>query len=293
MTDGLIDAHLHIWDLGRADYPWLGPESGLLYRTYTIDEADAPRREAGVEGAILVQAANNSRDTELMFESMADHPWILGVVGWVDLTTRVGAYDAAAKLKSSGRLVGIRHLIHDEPDPDWILQPAVIDGLRAIADLDLPFDMVSVLPRHLAHVSTVAQAVPELRLVIDHLSKPPIASGDLRAWRQLFAAAAEHPNVSANVSGLGTAARPDSWTVDDLRPAFDHAVAVLGPDRLMYGGDWPVSILAGGYARQHAAFTALIADLSSDEQRAITNGTAINVYGVGERWAAISAESSP
>jgi L-fuconolactonase len=293
MTDGLIDTHLHIWDLDRGDYPWLGPEAGLLYRTYTIDEVDAARREANVEGAILVQAANNRRDTELMLESMAGYPWILGVVAWVDLKAGAGVQAAAVELKSTGRVVGIRHLIHNEPDPDWIVQPAVIDGLRALADLGLPFDVVSVLPQHLAHVATVAQALPELSLVIDHLSKPPIASGDLREWRRLFAAAAEHPNVSAKVSGLDTAARPGSWTVDDLRPAFDHALAVLGPDRLMYGGDWPVSILGGGYARQHAAFSALIAELSRDEQRAIKNGTAIRVYGVGERSASVSTGSPP
>ena len=121
---------------------------------------------------------------------------------------------------------------------------------------------MSVLPQHLAHVPTVAQAVPELRLVIDHLSKPPIASGELGDWRRLFAAAAEHPNVNAKVSGLDTAAKPGTWTVDDLRPAFDHALETLGPDRLMYGGDWPISILGGGYPRQHAAFMALIAELS-------------------------------
>ena len=139
-----------------------------------------------------------------------------------------GAETAAAELKSAGRVVGIRHLIHDEPDPDWIVRPAVIDGLRALAQVGLAYDVVSVLPQHLVHVSRVAQAAPELRLVIDHLSKPPIASGDLRDWRRLFAAAAEHPNVNAKVSGLDTAAKPGTWTVDDLRPAFDHALETLG-----------------------------------------------------------------
>jgi L-fuconolactonase len=286
-TSELIDTHLHIWDLERGDYPWLGPEAGILYRTYAVDEVDAARREAGVDGAILVQAANNRRDTELMLESMADHPWILGVVGWVDLMAGRGALTAATELKSTGRVVGIRHLIHNEPDPDWIIQPAVLDGLRALADIGLAYDVVSVLPLHLAHVATVAEAVPDLRLVIDHLSKPPIDSGDLREWSRLFTAAADHPNVSAKVSGLDTAARPDYWTVDDLRPAFDHALETLGPERLMYGGDWPVSNLGGGYARQHAAFTALIAELSRDEQEAIRSGTAIRVYGLGGRSSSV------
>ena len=287
----LIDTHLHIWDLERGDYPWLGPESGILYRTYTTEQVDADRREAGVDGAILVQAANNRRDTDLMLESMAAHPWILGVVGWIDLMSGAGAEAAAAELKSAGRVVGIRHLIHDEPDPDWIVQPAVIDGLRALAGVGLPYDVVSVLPQHLAHVPTVAQAVPELRLVIDHLSKPPIASGELRDWRRLFGAAAEHPNVNAKVSGLDTAAKPGTWTVDDLRPAFDHALETLGPNRLMYGGDWPISIIGGGYRRQHAAFTALVAELSRDEQRSIKSGTAIRVYGLRGPSSPVSTRS--
>lgn len=173
-------------------------------------------------------------------------------------------------------------------DPVGIVQPAVVDGLRVLAEVGLTYDVVSVIPRHLAHVATVAKAVPDLTLVIDHLSKPPIASGDLTEWRQLFAAAAEYPNVSAKVSGLDTAGIPETWTVDDLRPPFDHALETLGSDRLMYGGDWPISIVGGGYARQHAAFAALIAELSRDEQQAIKSGTAIRVYGLGGRSTSVS-----
>lgn len=276
----LIDTHLHIWDLERGDYPWLGPELGVLYRTYALDEVDVARREAGVDGAILVQAANNRRDTELMLQAMAGHPWILGVVGWVDLLAGAAAEARAVELQSTGRVVGIRHLIHNEPDPDWIIQPTVLEALRAIARVGLTFDVVSVTPRHLVHVPTVARAVPDLTLVIDHLSKPPIASGDLAEWRRLFAAAAKYPNVCAKVSGLDTAATPETWTPDELRPAFDHALETLGSDRLVYGGDWPVSILGGGYARQCAAFTALIAALSPYEQRAIKSGTAARIYGL-------------
>lgn len=280
---GLIDTHLHIWDLERGDYPWLSPAAGILNRTYAIGEVESARRAASVDGAILIQAANNRRDTELMLESMAGHPWILGVVGWVDLLAGARVHDEAAAQRSTGRVVGIRHLIHDEPDPDWIVRATVLDGLKVLAEVGLTFDVVSVTPRHLAHVATVADAVPGLSLIIDHLSKPPIASGDLTEWRRLMAAAAEYPNVYAKVSGLDTAGVPETWTVDDLRPAFEHALETLGADRLMYGGDWPISILGGGYARQHAAFTALIAELSQDEQRAIKSATAIRVYGLGPR----------
>ncbi|MBM3525627.1 MAG: hypothetical protein FJX57_21980, partial [Alphaproteobacteria bacterium] len=272
-----IDAHVHVWDLERGRYPWLGPQFGVLDRTYTLDEVETVRREAGVDGGILVQAANDRRDTELMLEAMSEHSWILGVVGWLDLMRGARVEETAAELSSMGRVVGIRHLIHNEADPDWIVRPGVLEGLRTIAGFGLAYDIVSVLPRHLEHVPTVARAAPDLRLVIDHLSKPPIASGELSEWRRLFAAAAEHPNVHAKVSGLDTAAARD-WTPDDLRPAFDFALRTLGPDRLMYGGDWPVSILGGGYRRQHAAFAALIRDLSAHEQQAIKATTATRVY---------------
>lgn len=277
----LTDTHMHIWDIERGDYPWLGPEAGVLNRTYALGEVDVARRKAGVDGAILVQAANNRRDTELMLQAMAGHPWILGVVGWIDLLAGSAAEAGAAELMATGRVVGIRHLIHDEPDPNWIIQSTVLEALRTVARVGLTYDVVSVTPSHLVHVPTVARAAPDLTLVIDHLAKPPIASGDLAEWRRLFAAAAEYPNVCAKVSGLDTAATPEIWTLDDLRPAFDHALETLGPDRLMYGGDWPVSILGGGYARQCAAFKGLISALSPYEQRAIKSGTAAQVYGFG------------
>lgn len=273
----LIDTHVHIWDLERGEYPWLGPQFGVLYRTYTLDEIDPARIAAGVDGGILVQAANNRRDTELMLEAMAAHPWILGVVGWLDLT-KAGVEEAAAELKATGRVVGIRHLIHNEADADWIVRPAVLDGLRALGRVGLAYDVVSVLPRHLEHVPTIARAIPDLTVVIDHLSKPPISSGDLAVWRSQFAAASKYPNVYAKISGLDTAATPETWTPDELRPAFDHALQTFGPARLMYGGDWPVSILGGGYARQYAAFATLVGELSPHEQDAIKAATATRIY---------------
>jgi L-fuconolactonase len=278
--DPLVDTHLHMWDLEACDYGWITPAVGILDRTHAIDEVDDERRAAGVTGAVLVQAANSRCDTDLMLAAMATHPWVSGVVGWVDLLRGAPAEGDAAGLAADGRVVGVRHLIHDEPDPDWVVRPAVIDALRALARVGLAFDVVAVLPRHLEHVPTLAAAVPELTLVIDHLAKPPIASGDLEGWKARLATAAAHPNVFAKVSGLDTAAGSPDWTPDDLRPAFDHALEVFGAARLMYGGDWPVSRLGGGYARQHAAFERLTDALSPTERAAIRSGTAIRAYGL-------------
>ena len=276
----LVDAHLHMWDLERCEYGWITPAVGILDRTHSIDEVEDERLAAGVTGAVLVQAANSRCDTDLMLAAMAAHPYVAGVVGWVDLLRGAAAEADAVALAADGRVVGIRHLIHDEPDPDWVVRGVVVDGLRAVARAGLAFDVVAVLPRHLEHVPTLAAAAPDLRLVIDHLAKPPIASGDLAGWKTRLAAAAAHPNVYAKVSGLDTAAGSPDWTPDDLRPAFDHALEVFGADRLMYGGDWPVSRLGGGYARQHAAFERLTADLSDSERAAIRSGSATRAYGL-------------
>jgi len=276
-----IDTHLHMWDLARCDYPWLTPEAGIIYGSHSIDEVDAERTAAGVEGAILVQAADNHCDTDLMREAMASHPWVVGVVGWLDLVQGSAAERDAIELATFGDVVGIRHLIHTEPDPDWVVRPAVIEGLRAVARAGLTFDVVSVELRHLEHVPTLARALPGLTLVIDHLSKPPIASGNLSAWAERLRAAAAFPNVHAKVSGLDTAAGSPDWTPDDLRPAFEIALEAFGADRLMYGGDWPISKLGGGYTRQVTAFEKLLAPLSAAEQAEIRGGTALRAYRLG------------
>lgn len=276
----MIDTHLHLWNLERGDYPWLGPELGPLNRTFDLGEIEPDLHELGVDRAVLVQAANNGLDTELMLEAADRHPWVVGVVGWVDLTEGDAAEASAERLAEDRRVVGIRHLIHNEEDPDWLLRSEVLAGLRALARVGLAFDIVSVLPRHLEHVSTVAEHAPDLRIVIDHLSKPPIASGDLHEWARLLAEAAAHPNVHAKISGLDTAASPERWTPADLRPAVDHALQVFGADRLMYGGDWPITILGGGYRRQHAAFTEIVSTWTEDEQRAVKWRTATRVYGL-------------
>jgi L-fuconolactonase len=277
----LIDAHLHQWDLAACDYPWITPAVGILERTHAIDEVEPERAAAGVTGAVLVQAANSRCDTEGMLAAMDAHPWVQGVVGWVDLARGAAVEDEAAELAADPRIVGVRHLNHDEADPDWLVRPDVLEGIRTVARVGLAFDAIAIWPLHLGHVPTLAEAAPELRVVVDHLAKPPIASGDLAAWRAALARAAAYPNVHAKVSGLDTAAGSPDWTPDDLRPAFEAALELFGADRLLYGGDWPVCRLGGGYARQHAAFEALTAPLSPSERAALRAGTAIRVYRLG------------
>lgn len=227
---------------------------------------------------MLVQAENSTADTIAMLRVADAEPAVRGVVGWIPLTNSNACEAALDQLADDPHLVGVRHLVHDEPDPDWVVQPAVLRSLTVLAHRGLPFDLVAVLPRHLEHAATLARAIPDLTIVVDHLAKPPIRDHGWQPWAGLLAAAAAHDNVVAKMSGLNTAADPDRWTVEHLRPYVEHALDVFGPCRLMYGGDWPVTVTAGGYAKNWQATRALIRGLSHAEQAQVLGGTANAAY---------------
>ena len=276
----IIDAHQHVWDLERARYDWLGPEHGPIFRTVTEDEVLPELRACGVDGVVLVQAADNAEDTALMLATAASHPEVVGVVAYLPLEDPAATGARLPVLADDPLVVGIRNLIHDRPDPDFLLRPEVRESLGLVAAAGLAFDVVSVLPRHLEHVPVLAAEHPDLRLVIDHLSKPPIGSAVLEPWQTLLARAAEQPNVHAKVSGLYPGSDPTAWSVDTLRPVVAHAAEVFGPERLMYGSDWPVSVLAGGYTAVWGALQPLIAELGPEASAAVLGGTAVAVYGI-------------
>ena len=279
----IVDAHLHVWDLERREYDWPTPDLPALYRTMDIDDVRPSLDRAGIDAVVLVQAADTAEDTAGMLEMADRHPIVAGVVGWVPLDRPEDAAAALDGFASEPRIVGIRSLIHTMDDPNWILRPDVTEGLRVLAGAGLPFDYVTSGPGALAHLPVLAQRHPSLSLVLDHLGKPPIGLDNAarRAWRDLLAAAAANPLLTAKVSGLAAAAGPpDSWTIETLRPFVHDALEVFGPDRLMYGGDWPVSILAGGYDRTWDAITEVLSDLSSHERAQVLGGTATRVYGL-------------
>lgn len=207
----VVDAHQHLWDLERGEYEWLSPEYGPLYRTFTPEELEPQLRRAGVDATVLVQAADTLDDTESMLAVADRFAWVAGVVGWLPLSDPGGRDAALERFTAHPAFRGVRHLIHEEPDTDWVLQDAVQAGLRALAARGLTFDVVAVLPRHLEHVPVLARAIPDLRIVVDHLAKPPIKDRGWQPWADLLAAAAEHPNVFAKLSGLNTAADPERW----------------------------------------------------------------------------------
>jgi L-fuconolactonase len=278
----VVDAHQHVWDLEKVSYPWLVPEYGPLYRTYAQDEIDPVLAACGIDASVLVQAADSVEDTRWMQATADRSDRVRGIVGWVPLDRPGEAAELLDDYAADPRIVGVRHLIHEDPDPDWILRPEVGEGLALLADRGYTFDVVAVLPRHLEHVPTLSERHPDLDMVVDHLAKPPIASGGWQPWAGLLAAAAQNPRVHAKVSGLNTAADTERWTADDLRRYVDHALEVFGPDRLMYGGDWPVTVLGGGYEKVWDATLRLLEPLSQAERDQVLGGTATRFYGLGE-----------
>lgn len=274
----VVDAHQHLWDLETGNYPWLTPAYGPLYRTFGPEELIPQLALAGVDRTVLIQAADSYADTDSMLAVADRHDFVAGVVGWVPLDRPDEAAEALDRFVRRRAFKGVRHLIHEEPDPDWVVRDTVIEGLRLLADRDLSFDVVAVLPRHLEHVSRLAEQVPNLRMVIDHLAKPPIKDRGWEPWATLIGRASEFPNVYAKISGLNTAARWDDWSAEDLKPYVSHALECFGPDRLMFGGDWPVAVLAGDYQRVWDETNLVLMDLSSADRAAVLGQTAAAFY---------------
>jgi L-fuconolactonase len=283
----IIDAHQHFWSYGTYQTSWMekppyvgDPAFEPLRRSFTPADLEPQLQAAGVDRTVLVQAADGPDENAALLRYAQAHEWIAGIVGWVPLDRPEEAARQLDALAREPRFVGVRHLINVEPDSDWIVRPTVLEGLRLLAARNLTFDLVAILPRHLEHVPTIAAAVPGLRLIIDHLAKPPIAAREWEPWASLITRAAEAPNIFAKVSGLDTAAQA-GWTADDLSRYVDHALAVFCADRLMWGSDWPVSILSGGYAHVWQEMNRLFARLSPEERDQMLGLTATRVYRLG------------
>ena len=273
-----VDTHQHFWNLHKVAYPWLTPDNGVLYANYEPRHLDPQRRAAGIDLTVLVQSMNSLEDTVAMLTQAEDYPWIGGVVGWAPLDDPAAARLALARFRHHPKFRGVRHLLHLEHDPNWILRSAVRKNLRLLAEYGLSFDFSAVYPNHLQHVPTIAQALPELTIIIDHLVAPPIKAHEMGAWADQLAAAARCPNVYAKLSGLVTSADHQQWSVADLVPYVDYALEQFGADRLMFGSDWPVCTLAADYAMTHAALRQALSPRTEAEREAIFGGTAARVY---------------
>jgi L-fuconolactonase len=270
-----IDAHQHFWSLARGDYGWLTPSLEPIHRDFGPADLQPLLRARDIDATILVQAAPTAAETSYLLSIAAATPLVAGVVGWVDLAA-ADAVARIARLANDRMLVGIRPMVQDIADDDWLLWDELIPGFATLARLRLVFDAL-VLPRHLPRLRRVVERHPDLTFVIDHLAKPPIAQGALTPWADDIAALARCSNVMCKLSGLITEAAPD-WTVKDLRPYAEHALACFGADRVLWGSDWPVVDLAGGYDSWWQATEALLAGLPAADKAAILGGNAQRIY---------------
>jgi L-fuconolactonase len=264
----IIDTHIHVWNFDKAAYPWLDGNTSILNRTYNIDEIEKDRKQKNITEGVLVQASNNLEDTDWMLQVAAGNDWIKGVVGWLPLkdteTTQRLLDERYSKEKY---FKGIRHLIHDEQDPKWLLQPEVIRSLEILAEKNIPYDVVGVLPQHIETVLELAQKIPGLRMVFDHLNQPPMKTNErFGTWGRLMIEASRHTNFYAKISGLGTATGdPANWGAEDIKPYVAFIMEHFGTDRCLCGGDWPVSLLAGSYSKTWETYIEVVCDLLDAE----------------------------
>jgi L-fuconolactonase len=285
MTRTLLDSHLHSWEQARNPQPWIDPESmPEIDRDFTFADAATTLSDLGIAGAVAVQASNSTQETLDLLAGAAASSSVLGVVGWVDLTGDVPAQLALLRSARGGTgLVGIRHLAHLEPDPSWLLRPDVSAGVDAVAEAGLAFDVV-IRAHQLGVATQLADRHQDARLVLDHLGKPPLQEGgaDLDRWAVDLAELALRGNVAAKVSGLTIEDDWKAWTPRRLARVVEEALAAFGADRLMFGSDWPLVNLTGGYAAWRDAYLELTAGLGPDEQASVDGGTARGVYGVAD-----------
>jgi L-fuconolactonase len=272
-----VDSHQHFWRLSRGDYSWLTPDLGLIYRDFGSDDLRPILQRHKIDATIVVQAAPTISETEFMLDIARRTDFVKAVVGWADFEAK-DAPDVIGRLASRDYLVGLRPMIQDIPDPEWMLRPSIEPAIAAMASAGLRFDAL-LKPPHLQPFLQFLRKYPNLPIVVDHGAKPEIRKDGFAIWAPAMREIARDERVFCKLSGLITEAKA-AWQVDDLRSYIDHLLACFGPRRLMWGSDWPVVNLAGGYDRWMQASEACLSSLSGDEQAAIFGGTAARFYGV-------------
>ncbi len=272
---GGIDSHQHFWRLARGDYTWLTPALGAIHRDFGPDDLAPILARHGIARTILVQAAPTEAETRWLVEVARDTPFVAGVVGWTDFDAPDAA-EAVGRLAGERALVGLRPMVQDIADDDWLARRDLAPVFDAMVAHGLVFDAL-VLPRHLTRLAAVVERHPGLQIVVDHGAKPRIREREIDAWRADLAAVASHPRVVCKLSGLVTEARSGDDAAE-LAPWIDALVDLFGPGRLLWGSDWPVVNLAGGYDRWRALTLRALDDLSPPQRAAVLGGNAARVY---------------
>jgi L-fucono-1,5-lactonase len=272
----IVDSHQHFWQVGRFDYPWMSSDLTVLYRDYLPPTLEPILAANGVGKTVLVQASNSVAESRWLLSLADQNPFIAGVVGWVNLLNGELA-SQLDELTSHPKFKGVRHLVESEPTDDWLAQPEVLRGLKELAAYNVSYDLL-VHTRHLRHALIVAENCPDLRLVIDHMAKPSIAQREVREWSQQLKPLAGFQNVYCKLSGLVTEADWQNWKTDDLRPYVDYVLELFGPERMMFGSDYPVCLLASTYERVLHSFSDLLKDLKDEQRDRIFARNAIDFY---------------
>ena len=278
----VVDGHHHFWDPSKREYYWMGDEVAAIRRPFGRDDLRPLLKASGVDRTVVVQTIPSLNETREFLATAAETEFLAGVVGWVDLTDRTVPKTISDLRAGHGGafLVGIRHQVHDEPDPIWLLRKDVRQGIRAVGEAGLVYDL-SVRTRELPAALELVRSLPEMRFVIDHIGKPRIAKGATDPeWQHAIAPFSECANVSCKVSGMVNEASWNDWTTDDLRPYVRRVLGWFGTDRCIFGSDWPLCLLAGTYARVVEAAREVLKDLRQVERDSIFGSNAIRTYGL-------------
>ena len=282
MDQDMIDAHHHFWWTDRHAYTWPDPVGDRFARDFTPDDLRPELARAGVKGTVLIQVLHQvGGETEECLDLSKEVDFVRGVVCWLPLADPDATSRAIEGLSArGGKLVGVRHLISNEPDPRWLLQDGVLESLKLLAAAKLAFDAIPVNSAQFESVLEVTRRLPELKIVINHLGRPPLPEQGWEPWATQIARAAEQRNVSVKLSiGLDIIMRW-RWSTDAVRRYSDHVLDLFSPDRVMAASNWPVILLGASYEECWSGIAALVAGLSADEQRAVLGETAERVYGL-------------
>lgn len=276
----IIDAHQHFWQLDLPfQYGWLHTaEHKAICRSYLPADLQPHLNACGVEKSIFVQTQHDLAENRWVLKLAEENDFIAGVVGWVDLASE-DCEAQLAEFKDHPKFVGIRHVVQDEPNDDFIVQPDVVRGLKVLQKHGVPYDLL-FFTQHLKHAATLGAELPELPMVINHLAKPKIKDQITAGWIDDLKAAAKFPNMYCKLSGMVTEANWEDWQPSDLKPYVEAALEAFGPERCMYGSDWPVCELAGSYQRVYDALVEVLGSISESERAAIFGGTAAKFYGL-------------
>lgn len=275
-----IDSHQHFWQINNTDYVWMGEEHASIRKDFLPDDLSPLLADCGFDGCLAVQARQRLEETDFLLGLAAQHACIKGVVGWIPLCEP----DAQRHLEtcaSQAGIVGFRHVVHDEPDDDFLLRPDFNAGVRALTAHSLCYDIL-IFERHLPQTIAFVDRHPQQRMVVDHIAKPRIRGKCFdETWATHMKSLARRENVTCKWSGVVTEVRDPTWDCTLLQPYFDTVLEAFGPERIMFGSDWPVCLLRSDYAQWVRATHSLIAPLSPSEQSEIMGQTAVRVYGLG------------